>query len=734
MRDMNALIQRINPQDITADYCMNFHQQNGNTLEKKEREALEHQIRNYHSADGDTVLKAIIVYALFDPASALKFARQKGVFCYANSWPHTTYCLQQLNSLLNVLEIPKKEQCFIRQKLQCSWLKSFYETTEKRIKRMFHTHHKQRLREKIGLQSVETNLIVELLAYINYYFRYRDNRNNLPKQQLEQDKLASYSIEELSEAVSYLIYLYNAEVLTTADKHLWMDVDYLMGNEIQNLICLACQRNFVQEWETEADYLQYCFDNSKNCLTILDPEELLEKSLMAGFIRTENDERHLVNEVFTQNQKSLALSALKLVADYGSQIFQWKEDSTIYKRYRMEIPVSLLEPFIPENFTNPGLYMEEQAQLEFAARERMLTTEQFCNQQISEHCTFMDLLLFKRFFTLLVYTQRWLFHQEKDTRKIIVSIVPVMPEVQLQNIICRFVGSYQKTVELIEHFTWDGKEKLDLQYTPIVKISSQQLYISPDILANSNVLRNSVLLERMRNNKLVNTDGKNDALEAFCQESFKRCSYQFGTCANIEYQYQDRNGQIDFLAWSDNNIFVFECKNTIIPTSAHEIRTTYEHIQKASRQLDLVIEAMGDEAFQNLYFPRWNIPLKEYSIHTCILLGNRLFTMPNGMRHPVRYAYDLDFVLNKGIIQNEFGQWNCWTNEKFTGNDLVRFLSNEDSFLNCFVDAMKPHSKRFHCQGKTVQLQSYCLDQCMLIQKLDATLRANRANSETPNN
>jgi len=729
MLDMNALIQQINPHDITKEYCKNFLQENGRSLTNGEKKILERHIRTFQKNDGDTVLKAIIIYALFFPAEAMEHARQKGIFSYAKGWPHTTYCLQQLEPLLEILDIPEDERCFIRQKLQCSWLKSFYETTEKRIKKAIQAHYRKRIRNKVGLQKIETNLIVELLAYINYYFRNKNNEGFTS--QTGRNKLSQYTIEDLTEAVSYLIYLCHEEDWPVSEKHLWMDPDYLMGNEIEALIQLACQRNFMQDWEIQADYMRYSYASTKNQLTIHDPGALLEKSLAIGFIRTAWSEEVLTGKVFEQNPNSLAWSACRFAENAGPVTFHWREDASFYKRYQMKIPMPLLEPYIPKDFDHPALYSEEQSQLEFAANERMLTVEQFCEQPITKHCTFLDLLLFKRFFTLLVYTYSWLCRHENNPRKVIVSIVPVMPKLQLLNITSRFVGSFQKAEELIEHFTWDGKEKLDLQYTPIIKISEQRYYISLDVLSSSNVLRNSILLERMRHNKIVNTDGQNDALETFCKEAFQRLSSQYKTRSNIEFQYHERDGEIDFLAWSDQNLYVFECKNTIFPASVHETRTTYDHIQKASQQLDLAIAAMGDATFQKKYFPGWGIPLKNYTIYTCILLGNRLFAAPNGMRHPVRHAHDLGFVLNDGIFQSEFGEWSCWAEKDFMDKDLVHFLSDEDSFLNCFTDAMSPYEHSFHCQGKSIKMRTYSLDVRILVQNLDSSLRLLSTNPET---
>lgn len=711
MKDICALIDQTEPLDISAKFCTQLRQIYGPALTSKNKKTLERTIRSFREKSGSQVFNAVFIYALFAPEHAMVFARQRGVFCYANEWSGTTFCLQKLSSAMNVLALPKKEQLFICQKLKCIWLESFYQKLENRIRKNINAHHKHRLRKPNDRQVLmESNLVVELLAYVNHYFQSRtDDEPTQSKSdtKIEQDMLAEFSKEEVTEAVSYLIYLCNElNMLPSSEKvSFWMDSEYLISTKIQDLILLACQKLAVAGWEIEADCLCYQYTSQKNILTIFDSDGQLKKSITLGFIRTENAERSQAADVFTQEVESLAESAMKFSCKHGREIFCWDETIPYCKRYRMNIPAAYLNPFLPNNFAAPKLYKEEQGQLECAAAERMLTAEQFSQQLITEHCTFMDLLLFKRFFTLLTYAQRFLLSHERDPKKVMVSLVPVMPELQLLDLVSRFLGDGQKAREMIAHFTWDGQKKLDLQYTPIVKANDHRMYVTPEILASSNLLRNSVLLDRMRNEQsLVNPNGIADPLEVLCEKSFSRCSYPFGTKPNSSYCYNGNDGEIDYLVWDSDHLFVFECKNTILPSSSHELRTTYDAIQKALHQLDQAQQALNDHVFCQTYFPRWNIPLKSYSIHTCILLGNRLFAAPNGLRHPVRYAYDLDAVLN---INGQADGY--WCSDHFTVQDLIRFLSDEDTFLNSFTDNMEPYYKGIQTQGKMFRFQSYYL-------------------------
>ncbi len=180
---------------------------------------------------------------------------------------------------------------------------------------------------------------------------------------------------------------------------------------------------------------------------------------------------------------------------------------------------------------------------------------------------------------------------------------------------------------------------------------------------------------------------------------------------------------MDVLAWSDDRIYIIECKNAILPSNSHEIRGTYDHLQKAFQQLDFSKEALSDETFQNQYFPNWGIPKKERSVHTCVLLGNRLFTVPNGLRHSVRYAYEFNMMLTSGMIYSNLGRWSCWKETEFSDDDLARFLSDEDPLSNSFIHAMVPYREIINCRGRIFELHSYMYNALKHLELQDRLLR-----------
>lgn len=735
MEDISSILASFDIKKVTEQYCADLRQQREGKLDRKEREKLEHTIREFQGENQDAVLGAIIIYAIFYPDKAIQYARQKGVFYYGSAWVHTEYCLKNLNSLSELLHIPPTQQSYFQQKLSCRWLGRFYQDMEAKLKRDIRRHYKERIKGKLHGVPYESNLIIELLAYINMFFRCRGDSTAQARAIDSPDRnykcVYDYTNEEVSEAVSYLIHIFTEEKGFQLKKGKWLDIDYVLGEKIEKLIFLACQRNMILEWEFLVDCLGYELETDEKSIRIYDPSGQMEKSFRIELIKTSMQEQLSAIQSMEKTTIGLQDRAKTTVTELGDALFEWRCEDKLFQRYRMTFPAKLLESLRPKK--NDGaleLFREEYVELTFANHELAFKSTDISKQMVTSHCSIVDLILFKRFFILFNFSQRWLFEKERDIRKVIPSIVPVMSEKQLIDLIEKFVGDKEKANELLNLLSWDGQGKLDLQYTPIIKIDSERYYVATDILISSNIARNSIVLARSRKIPAANSDGQNDPLELLCEKSFHECSFPYQTRSNVKYKYRGGEGEIDFLAWSDSRIYIIECKRAILPSSSHEIRATYEHIQKASQQLDMSSKALQDKTIQKTYFSQWGISQGNRTVHTCILLGNRLFTVPNGMQHPVRYAYELNMILTSGIVNSDLGHWSCWIGKQFADEDLARYLSDTDPLSKGFLEAMVPYTETIRCQGKKIQLSSYAYNPLLHLEKQDEYLRIIDKNEE----
>lgn len=735
MEDISLFYTSFDINKVTEQYCNDLRRKRDGKLTKKDREILEHVIREFQNECQDDVIGAIVIYAIFYPDEAIQYARQKGVFYYGNTWAYTEYCLESLNTLSGILHISQSQQRYFRQKLSCKWLGQFYQDTEKKLKRDICRHHKERIQKVLYGVPYESNLIIELLVFINLIFRYRSisvsGVSVTGNPDLKHIQILNYSNEEISKAVSYLIYLFTNEKGFRIQKEKWLDIDYILSDKIAKLILLACHREKILEWEFLVDCLGYELEADEKNIRFYDPKGVLEKSLRIGFIKTSMQEQ--LSAILDMKTPSISLLELAktVVTELGDTIFEWRCEDKLIQRYRMIFPEPLMEPLYPQKIDGRlELFQEEYMELNFADHELTFKSADISNRMVTNHCSAMDLILFKRFFFITDFSQRWLFDNEKDIRKVIPSLVPVMSEKQLISYIEKFVGGKEKAFELLDLLSWEGQGNLDLQYTPIIKIDPKHYYIAADILISSNIIRNSLVLARRKKILAANSDGQNDSLELFCEKSFRECSFPYQTRSNVKYSYCGKQGEIDLLAWSDSRIYIIECKNAILPSDAHEIRATFEHIQKAGRQLDFSSKAMRDETFRKTYFSQWGISSRERTLHTCILLGNRLFSLPNGMRHPVRYAYELKMILTSGIVNSDFGHWSCWSGERFEDEDLARYLSDADPLSRSFLESMEPYTETFYCLGRKMQFNSFVLNYPLQLKMHDKYLRIIDMNEE----
>ena len=728
MENISSILESFDINKVAEQSCDDLRRQRGGKLTKKERETLERTIQKFQSSNPDTVLGAIVIYATFYPDDAIQYARQKGVFFYGSAWGHTEHCLEKLNALSELLHISSTQQEYFQHKLSCRWLAPFYQDLEAKLRRDIRRHHKERIKIKRHGVLYESCLIVELLAYISMLFRYRSSSSGMALAVDPSDRayksVDDYSNEEISEAVSYLIHIFTEEKGLRPQKGKWMDIDYILSDKVERLILLACQRNMILEWEFQADCLGYALEADEKAIRIYNPGGQLEKGFRIGLIKTAMQEQLSAIQSMEDCPISLRGLAKELFARLGDTVFEWCGEDKLFQRYRMKFPSLLLDPLHPKKDNGAlELFQEERMELDFADHELTFRSVDISKLMVTSHCSVVDCILFKRFFMLVYFSRHWLFEKEQDVRKILPSLIPVMPETQLLALIEQFVDGREKAEELLDLLTWSGQGKLDLQYTPIIKIDANHCYVAADILCFSNIARNGLVWARAKKIPAANSDGQNDPLELFCEKIFHECSFPYQMRSNIQYTYHGQQGEIDFLAWSDSRIYIFECKKAILPSSSHEIRATYEHIQKASLQLDMSSAALQDKTVQETYFYQWGISLGNRTVHTCILLGNRLFAVPNGMRHSVRYAYELEMTLTSGTVNSTQGQWSCWSGEQFSDEDLARYLSDADPLSRCFLEAMGPYTETVSCRGKKVQLDSYAYNALLGLKNQDTYLR-----------
>ncbi len=375
--------------------------------------------------------------------------------------------------------------------------------------------------------------------------------------------------------------------------------------------------------------------------------------------------------------------------------------------------------------------MEEVLQLKYSAHEMMISPKDLLQYKVSKVSTVKDVILFKRFFTFVSLAQDSFFKNNNIAPELVVkSLNPVFPRKKLLSVLESFVSDSAIATDLLSLFSWNGTGYLDLQATPIIPLGGDNCVIVPEVLTSSNLIRNVIVKERKFNSQTTNTDGVNEPLEVFTKNIFDNRGDIFRTCKGKKFNYKGRAGEIDLIVWSKDNLYLIECKNPILPTSAFELRGTYDYLIKAQAQLDLSLEAMKDTEFYASFLESLDIPIKDRKIHALIVLGNRLLTASAGFCYPIRYAHELNMIITVGTISSTFGEWRYWENEEFSENDFLRYISEEDPLSNNFMNAMDSYKLFIDCGDFKIARESYSFNQLEHLRLGDERLAVLNKNME----
>ncbi len=680
---------------------------------------VEKTIRNYCNSEMNLVLASLILYLIYEKDEALVFARKRGLFAYYNQWIGTGYILEWLNKNIDSIDISDCEKSFIKHKFELMWLYNFYKDNDNKIDTFISDYEKnKKIITYNGIEFV-SNIVIDLLVYVELLFRYKDTLNDNKFVSIEclkhvdYNMIHNYSLEEIGEGISFVISRYYNNYDDTGIK-LFVDTDVFNTNELSDIVLLAVKRKKIIEWEVDIDYYGYDIevskDNSIVTYNIIDTNNY-EKSINLGYIK--NDIQNSTKAYYSLDMAKNILSLYSFyedMRDYSVLLYELVDKDTELERFRMIFYEPLIDSVSPLNYETEFFFGEELLEIHNAAYEMLVSDEDLLNLHITELCTIKDVVFFKRFFILISYLQQLLLEENKDKENLVYrSLVPVFSRKKLLELIKKFVSA-DKARELLELFCWNKNDFLDLQSTPIIKINEDNYFILPYLLASSNLIRNGIVYRRKLKNQITNSDGNNEPLEMFAKKLFDNYKDIFSHVENCNFTYKNSNGEVDLVVWSDKHLYLIECKNSILPTSSFELRTTYDYIKKAEKQLDLSCSALQDELTKNNILKNWGIPIKDYSIHTLIILGNRIFTSPNGFNHQIRYIYELNMILNGGEINSSYGKWRYWENEVFSEDDFIRFISNKDAIENNYIQSLCPYKKSLTYEKYKIQRESYYLE------------------------
>lgn len=549
------------------------------------------------------------------------------------------------------------------------------------------------------------SLIKSLMAFTDYLFLYDYQPGSIN----DVSDINQRPKEDISSAISYLIFfISNRQKIRPADI-LLVSEDYILNGEIGKIIILACLLSDLKDFELRVEHFGYRCEVDVKKATIIPSSEEFEKSIRLGFIRHQiqgiNDTSLTLEQIKGENLISIENIVENLSSIENLSFFK-VSNTHGYSRYVIEIPEPIYDKIIQDLFIPNILFKEEQIYLAKAFKEQLLTLDDLENIKIQDNLSLLEFIKIHRvfilFFNLFKHHLNKTGSQDEDLT--LRSLIPVYDQKAFYNLIEKFT-SIENIDSYLDVCCWEPELDVlfDIQYHPIL-FFNESFMISLSVLANSNYLRNLFASEYKKNNPNLLKDGSNDRLVDKLSSAFSR-----QRIINLK-QVPLPNGEIDLVVIYGKIIFFFECKHSLHPASFFDLRTTFDHIKKAETQLDYINKVFQEKSLNKIIMDKYQIDLSEVE-YACssIVVSNRMF---NGdvFRYTVRNINEIENLLNEGVVRTKDGEFLLWETNCLSLNDLTNYFGRSNQILDLMYSSLSCKREIYDMTNPEIEFQTYYLD------------------------
>lgn len=524
-----------------------------------------------------------------------------------------------------------------------------------------------------------------------------------------------YSSEEYAEAASLILRTYASLLSVSDDSFNEVDPEAVgtNGTVYNRLLLTAIRITKFKEAEFFIDGLPYRadLDGEKVTISSIDPE--VERALRLGYIQGQG--QAMIRCLSLQDEPAVSMRDLvDRSFDHG------KLDKVIeivdqpVRRLRLAIPA--VRQIFGDFFGGDDFLRDETEMLLTLDVDNFGTIGDLLFP-LTDRVTSMDIFKVQRYFNFIscVYQKRLaaVVDSLERGRLTLASTLLILTHDALLAQLNLIFGDEEKCREIIAMLKMDpGKAHLDLQYRPFVDIG-QHYVIAPHVVAASNLVRNTIVANRLRQSAI----GPRDRMVHAVADAFRSAGFEVAT--DFDPMTPGQELELDVVARRDGSLFILECKNAYHPVSVHEMRNSWDHIRKARVQLDERRRILDDPVGQAQLFQKLGWPFDEpCDVHTGIVIANRAFHGASLNCHPIRQAHELINVLKTGRIVADEHSLSFWLGDEFQVEDLVAYLGG-DSIAAGQLAALEPHEWVYAMGYRKLAFSSYVLDMV----KFDRQLR-----------
>lgn len=504
-----------------------------------------------------------------------------------------------------------------------------------------------------------------------------------------------FSVEKLAEGLSSLLALYGTEFGRLQNNPSIPEGAIDAEHYIRFLIS-ACHLQVYREWEFQVDRLSYRLTESgtANTFTMEPPTPEFGRAVELGFIHTNQQRAIKTGDWFDKDAHSFH--------DFAPQTVQKMEEAGLIRllkepteRYRFEFPAEVLTSLAQVG----ELFQEEQIALKGACRDLLTPVDQLLDFDLNNGVTLWDLFQVSRLmqFVRSITAAKLVPELETNPNHVLQSLIPVFQKPILISLVGTVIGG-DKAERAIDMMCLDITEHVDLQYQPLVPVG-EQIMLPANVFANSHVFRNSLVVIGRR----LYEDGKIDPLGDLIAKVFQDKGLLPQT--KVTYLWNGEQGEADVLVLIDNILFVLECKNSLVPTGPHELRTSLDYIEEAARQLSRWQKHFHDPKFRAYLVTKTGLAIHDKTqLVTGIIMSNRMFMGYRIDGHPVRGAYELEHFIREGNISMGDEVFSFWNGSVLSAEDLRRYFEEDLTYVAQWK-CMRPFVETYQFDGCTVLVQ-----------------------------
>ena len=540
---------------------------------------------------------------------------------------------------------------------------------------------------------------------------------------LDCDDPGRYTLEEHAEALSYLIHTFATLGGIQDSQFDSIDEGGIEEGIYHQLLVSACKLRVYHEVELLVDVFSYSASNDGNTIHLRPDDARLEQSVRLGYIHFQ-----FQKQLVTVRGSADRDDANASLHDFAQHVYERLGSSVVkrrdqpFPRYVLALPTDLEDLIKP--FREDGLFKEDLIYLEGAARELYVQLGTLLQFQLANKLTILDVVKIRRFLNFLreVMAHKLVPILQTDPPMVLRSLLPVFHKDSLLDLLALCV-SRDSAEAFLRVATYNGDSRrgvFDVQYQPLI-LGEERYLVPMNVLCSSDVLRNLMYTERTK----IHQDSPDLPMQRAVAGALRT---RFGKVAEgAKLRVRGRSLEIDVVAVVERTLLVIECKSAFHPCGVHELRTSYEHIQKGRKQLDRLREALEHEEARCRLGQSVGWDLVEVDqVRTCVVTGNRIFNGYVVGEHPVRPAYELINMVVAGRIKMGDEEFCVWRESNFEAQDLLDYLAGTTVHAD-FLGAFRDGARTYVLGDTNVNVWTYLLDAERFAQTLRARYRRARA-------